>query len=321
MPYEPEYLDLIIKYLNNPQDEKLRAEVTSFRGESVDQENYFLEIEKIWNLSGQAEKLAGVDKENAALELKNKLVPNLKPKYSNWYWISRIAAVITIFSLGIFIYNLTSKEAFLIKTTLANQIDSVALSDGSMIILAENSELKYSDKYSSTHRNVYLTKGQAFFKIAKDPKHPFKVIMDNSNVVVIGTSFNIKISANLIDLGAITGKVLFTPYQQGTTSVLTAGQALTYDVLKKELLTKTSQNANAWLTKELIFVDTPLEEVCKQLSNYYGEDIRLKNNNRVVKKLNATFKHQNLEQVLEILSETYNVKISKENNRINLITP
>jgi transmembrane sensor len=320
MPYQPEYQDLIIRYLNDPQNEKLHDAVTSFRSKSIDQENYFLEMEKLWLLSSKSAALVGTNKEKSANALKSILTQSSKSNRSYWYWIGRIAAIITIISVGVLVYNLKSDEVFLVKETLANQIDSVALPDGSKVILAENSVLKYAEKFNTNDRNVHLIKGEAFFKIAKDPKHPFKVIIDQSDVAVLGTSFNIKIANNKIDLGVITGKVLFRPYQNGATSILVAGQALTYDVLKKEFLTKTSQNANAWLTKELIFVDTPLEEVCKQLSNYFDADIKLKNNKRVVKKLNATFKAQSLDQVLEILKETYNIKISKENNQINLTT-
>ena len=71
----------------------------------------------------------------------------------------------------------------------------------------------------------------------------------------------------------------------------------------------------------MVFVDTPLEEVCKQLTGFYGKEIKLSYLGSENKKLNAVFKDQSLEQVLEILNETFNIKINKENNQINLIKP
>jgi transmembrane sensor len=71
---------------------------------------------------------------------------------------------------------------------------------------------------------------------------------------------------------------------------------LSYDIKKKEFVTKTAENQDSWLTKELVFVDTPLEEVCKQLTNYYGTVVKLQNNKHAAKKLNAKFKDQSFKR-------------------------
>ncbi len=314
----PEFLDLISKHLNDPTDQELLLAVEKQRALSPENDIFFLEVKNIWELSGKAARINEVDAQQAIKNLKNQLIEKSPKKKT--LWLTRIAASILLFSIGYLIYNQATKTVFTIKKTSENQVDSVRLADGSVVILAENSEVRYPDQFDAI-REISLLKGQAFFKIHKDPTHPFKVVMNKSNVVVLGTTFNIKMSNAKIDLGVISGKVIFTPYENGTTSILTAGQALTYDIIKKEFLTKTAQNSDSWLTKELIFVDTPLEEVCKQLTDYYGAAIKLKNDKHTEKKLNATFKYQSLNQVLEILNETYNIKIERENNQINLITP
>lgn len=317
MPQNPEYLVLITRFLNNPEDLNSKLFVEKFRSESSENDNYFLEIERIWKLSQSAAVFENANQkqsvENIRLALKNNL-----PKRFDWW--KGIAASLFILIIGYWIYIQATKVNYITKTTAQNQIDSVKLADGSVIILAENSALIYPDKFVAD-RKISLNRGQAFFKIASDPTHPFKVMIDQSSVTVLGTSFNIKLSDTKIDLGVITGKVFFSPYPNGTTSILTAGQALSYDVSKKQFITKNAQNSDSWLTKELVFVDTPLEEVCKQLTTYYGTEIKLKDNRVTQKKLNANFKDQSLAQVLDILNETYNIKIQRENNQINLITP
>lgn len=318
MPQTPESLVVITRYLNNPDDMDNRLFVEKFRSESSDNEKYFIEVERVWNLSSAASVLESIDQKQSIKNIKIALGQYSSPNKYGWW--KGIAASLLVLVLGYWIYGQATKVTIYTKTTAQHQVDSVKLADGSVIILAENSELKYPDKFDS-NREISLIKGQAFFKIAKDPKHPFKVVMDKSSVLVLGTSFNIKITKSTIDLGVITGKVFFTPFDNGSTSILTAGQALTYDLEKKEFITKTAQNSDSWLTKELVFVDTPLEDVCKQLTDYYGTEIKLQNANKAHKKLNAIFKYQSLDQVLEILNETYNIKINKEHNQINLITP
>lgn len=300
-------------------DSALQQEVEQFRSQSPENENYFLETQKLWELSSRAARLADVDEKKAVGELRDYL-KNSRPKRSlKLVWFRNIAAAVLVLAMGYWIYRQNTKIVYLTKLTGGSQVDSVRLSDGSVIVMAENSELKYPEKFDS-EREIIFSKGQAFFKIAQDPTHPFKVVMNKSDVTVLGTSFNIKVSTVRIDLSVKTGRVMFSPFQNGSKSILSEGQAITYDSERGEIVAKTAQNADAWLTKELTFVDTPLEEVCKQLSAYYNADIKLQNNKRN-KKLNATFKNQTLAQVLEVLNETYNIKIKKEKNQITLITP
>ncbi|MBP8067556.1 MAG: FecR domain-containing protein [Pedobacter sp.] len=321
MSQNEEYLDLIIRYLNNPSIESLQLEIAAFRSASEENESYYLEIEKIWNYSAAAAKLEEIDLVDSTNRFAKSLNKNTSKQWSSFTWFSGIAASLFIMVLGYWLYIESSTPHYLTKTTAKNEIDSVKLADGSVVILAENSELRYPDEFKLPIREVILTKGQAFFRVAKAENHPFKVAMDKSEVTVLGTSFNIRLTDSSIVLGVKTGRVLFSPYKEGATSVLTAGQGLAYDINRREFLTQNSANQEAWLTKELVFVDTPLEEVCEQLTNYYGVQIKLQSNKHTAKKLNANFKDQSLNDVLIILNQTYNIKIKKEHNQINLITP
>lgn len=320
MPQNEEYLGLITRYLNNPSSELLQSEVNAFRSASPTNESYFQEIEKIWKYSASAAKLEKINVSDSTKRFVESLNQDLPVKSFKIKWFIGIAASFMILALGYWLYIENNVQNYLIKTT-SNQIDSVKLADGSVVILSENSQLKYPEKFKLPIREVVLTKGQAFFKIAKDKQHPFKVTVNKSDVTVLGTSFNIRLTDSSIVLGVKTGRVLFSPYQDGTTSILTAGQGLAYDINKREFLTQSSANQEAWLTKELVFVDTPLEDVCKQLTNYYGVEIKLQDNKGTARKLNANFKDQTLNDVLIILNETYNIKIKKEHNQINLINP
>lgn len=300
-------------------DPALQQEVEQFLAQSPENEIYFLETQKLWELSSKAARLANVDEKKAVGELRGYLKSSRPSRNLKLVWFRNIAAAVLVLAMGYWIYRQNTKIVYLTKLTGNSQVDTVKLADGSVIVMAENSELKYPEKFDG-EREIAFARGQAFFKIAPNPAHPFKVVMNKSDVTVLGTSFNIKVSSVQIDLSVKTGRVMFSPFQNGSKSILSEGQAITYDSEKGEIVAKTAQNADAWLTKELTFVDTPLEEVCKQLSAYYHADIKLQNNKRN-KKLNATFKNQTLAQVLEVLNETYNIKIKKEKDQITLITP
>lgn len=317
---QPEYLDLIVRYLNNPEDEILHAQIISFCAESKSNESYFKDVERIWKLSSSSARLDLLNEKQSVANFRRALNKISGTKFHTLKWLSGVAATILLVSTIYLVFN-KANHADLLSLTTGSNIDSVKLSDGSTVILAENTIVKYPKVFNLESREIYLSKGKAFFKVTKDPKHPFSVTMGNSKVSVLGTSFNIDYSPNKINLDVKTGRVMFSPYLNGATSILIAGQALTFSIEKKQFTTRESQNADSWLTKELIFIDTPLEDVCDQLSELYQIQINLKNNQALVKKFNANFKGNTLDEVLEVLKETYGLKIIKNKDSIILRTP
>ena len=64
------------------------------------------------------------------------------------------------------------------------------LTDGTKVWLNSETELKYPRTFDGNERVVYL-KGEAFFKVSKDKRRPFKVVTENSVTTVLGTEFNV----------------------------------------------------------------------------------------------------------------------------------
>ncbi|WP_162796349.1 FecR family protein [Pedobacter namyangjuensis] len=305
--------------MENPTDENLKNQVNQFRNSSKSNEDIFQQIEKIWRLSSRAAVISKID-DNKTTEFLDKFFIDVPVKrFSTPLWLKGLAASLLIATLSYWIFSSKTEDINqLNKTTIANEIDTVNLVDGSIVIMAENSALTYPDKFDDSVREISLLRGKAFFKVAKNSEKPFTVILNKSKVSVLGTSFNISAHSDKIDLDVKTGKVSFSPYKGGTTLVLTAGQALSYDIAKSQIVSKNSQNSDAWLTKELIFVDTPLEEVCEQLTKYYNQEIKLEHTKKIVKKFNATFRGEELNDVLSLLKATYNLKIEKSENHVLL---
>ncbi|MCJ0741244.1 FecR family protein [Pedobacter montanisoli] len=76
MTNKPEILELIAKYLNNPDDLELKSQVDSYRTQSIENEAFFKEIERVWLLSGQSAILASIDQNKAALNFQKRLSKN-----------------------------------------------------------------------------------------------------------------------------------------------------------------------------------------------------------------------------------------------------
>ena len=66
----------------------------------------------------------------------------------------------------------------------------LTLSDGTKVWLNAASGIRYPAAFTGRDRVVELT-GEAYFEVAQMPSKPFKVILNNMEVQVLGTSFNI----------------------------------------------------------------------------------------------------------------------------------
>lgn len=313
---EPNSLDLIIRYFNDTENAALKKEVQDFRNLSIENDLYFLEIEQIWNTSAEASRLELINIEASQKRFRKDLKRITPVRIRPLNWIISTAAACLVIAIGYWFYSINNEERLIVKTTGKDQIDSLILSDGSKIVLSKNTSISYPEKFKKDKRTISLNKGEAFFKVFRDEKHPFQIRTGASTIQVLGTSFNIWYSPVAINLTVKTGRVMFTPYNGAVSSILTAGQNINYDLNTKQVSAMLSQNGDAWLTGDLKFVDTPLKEVCKQLSAYYKIDFVLEDDNGVYKKFNASFNNISLNEVLEALKGAYRVKIKKENNKI-----
>ena len=100
----------------------------------------------------------------------------------------------------------------------------VMLADGSKVWLNAASSLKYPPAFKGADREVELT-GEAYFEIAADKAHPFKVKTASQTVEVLGTRFDINsysdekhTATTLIDgsvkVTAATGQFVIKPGEQ-----------------------------------------------------------------------------------------------------------
>jgi transmembrane sensor len=78
--------------------------------------------------------------------------------------------------------------------TQLGEMRVIPLSDGSVVFLNTNSEMKV--RYSQSQRYIELVHGEALFDVAKNKKRPFIVQSGATQVRAVGTSFNVKALPN-----------------------------------------------------------------------------------------------------------------------------
>ncbi|MCV9386336.1 FecR family protein [Reichenbachiella ulvae] len=231
-------------------------------------------------------------------------ISKLRLPYFN---IAAAIGVLIIISWVLFGPSLSDDEY---RITSNNSQDEVELKDGSHVTLNSHSEITYLSSFDEKERRVRL-KGEAFFKVSKNPEKPFIVDLGSATVKVLGTAFNVNsVDPNEITVSVEEGKVSFMSASEE--KILTAGQSakLNTQTAQFESISEISNEANFWRTKSLIFDNNRLSEVIADLENLYDISIELDNPQLSDCTLTVSFENEKLENILEVVSTTLNLEVT-----------
>ncbi|WP_423146177.1 FecR family protein [Rubrolithibacter danxiaensis] len=227
----------------------------------------------------------------------------------NWKWKAAAAVLLLFLSAIVFqkLFLETSESENTLSwkklATPSSTISKVKLSDGTVITLNSESELKYPQNFSGNTREVYLS-GEAFFDVAKDKVHPFIVHSDQFKVKVLGTKFNIKSYPGEIRKEAtlINGKIELTTAGASGKSVFLEPKDKIVIEDSKISLTKTDNSVSiaeiAWLENRLEFKNQSFELLANSISRKFGVKIIFKDQAKRFRKYTGNFKDETLNELL-----------------------
>lgn len=198
---------------------------------------------------------------------------------------------------------------YAMASTGLGEIDTIALKDGSMVILNANSQLSYPTSFQGSERRVQLLSGEAYFSVAHDSKKPFIVEQGPSVVKVLGTKFNLnayhkeELRATLVE-GSIE-------LQRGAlSSLLKPGEEA---IVRERSISLSDVNINqqiGWIKGIYSFESETLEHILNHLQQWHKFDIKYERDN--LRKLSYTGqvnRNQSLDRTLDLLSRSGHVKI------------
>ena len=235
---------------------------------------------------------------------------------SKWVWRSVAAAAVIVFVVAS--YALVSH--YIDKTTSAGILSEIyvpaakqsklTLPDGSVVWINSDTKIKYSNRFNSKDRNIYLD-GEAYFEVAPNRKLPFRVFSSGTEVKALGTKFNVKAyPADMqVETVLLEGKVEFKRSESAKSRViaLEPGDKVIYN-LQSQKISVTRENTDtdvAWKDGKVIFRNTPLAEVCHTLERWYNAEITLADNTGELSSHPFTFtiEGETLPLVLEYLCQ------------------
>lgn len=225
-------------------------------------------------------------------------------------YLKYIAAASILFLVGLgFLFkpDVVNEKQLTFKTSDVPK--SIKLSDGSKIYLAANSLFQYPEKFEGEERKVSLLKGNAFFEVAKDKKHPFIITSGEIKTRVLGTSFHIQMSKAKCEVIVVTGKVNVSSKGQSVDllpfeEALFSGEKLTRLLVDKSVVMN-------WYTTDITLNEATLQQVITVLQYKYG--VTFECENKPVLSIPVTVfieKNASLESVLQQINYITNLKFN-----------
>ncbi|WP_316753487.1 FecR family protein [Pedobacter gandavensis] len=193
----------------------------------------------------------------------------------------------------------------------------VILPDGTKVWLNAASRITYPVSFVNRDRTVELV-GEAYFEVAKDAAHPFKVKNSGQFIEVLGTHFNVNSYADesnirtslmegSVKVSVSSGKgVLLKPGQQST--VAPGKEIQVAEVNVDDVLD--------WKNGNFVFNDEDLRSVLRKVARWYDVEIVYEINPSEVSLLGVVSRSKNVSSILDAIEQTEQVHFKIEGRRI-----
>ncbi len=249
------------------------------------------------------------------------VIYSLPVKGSSTRWLYRIAATLALIiasTATYFYYFVNSTETY---TTAFGETKEVTLPDGSFVVLNANSTLSLDPSWPHDERRVELT-GEAYFSVIHtENDQKFIVRSNHIEVEVLGTEFNLNNRRGTTQVVLESGEVKINlPAVDGVEKTVMMAPGDLVEVSEKDnKITKKVTNTrvySSWKNGELIFNGVPLDQVFETIQDRYGYDVIVKGEEIENMLFEAEIQSTDLDLVLRVISRSFNLSITKNNNEI-----
>lgn len=279
-----------------PHDEVLRRRLELWRKASAENEDAWQDVERLHHLathshthsqshatqgSGQdwrrflAERRAGASDRPLAQQA-TPTISHIKSgaRRSRPRWImaaagAALAAMLAFVWVPVVLVNLQADHV-----TSTAELRSITLEDGSTVTLSAASAIAVS--FSEGERQVKLLKGEAFFQVTSNARRPFKVIASQVQATVVGTEFDVRLTAGDVTVDVSEGIVAVGKVGASDGARVGAGQTISIASNGKARQgALPPEFVAAWRQGRLLTAEVPLRDAVEQLRRHFDGTIVL----------------------------------------------
>jgi transmembrane sensor len=198
-------------------------------------------------------------------------------------------------------------------------------------VLHLNTDSAVTIRYGKTERLVTLTSGQADFEVAHDPERAFRVFAGSAEVVAIGTKFDVRLEHDATVVTVVEGRVTVGPspmleklgphtsqnhaprfVQLGADQQIKVAEG----VWPATPATVDAQRATAWLRRQIVFDQEPLERVAAEFNRYAPKPIEIATPALRILQISGVFATDDTEAFIAFLRSLKGVRVEVTATRI-----
>lgn len=163
-----------------------------------------------------------------------------------------------------------TRQSPIIYRTGPAETRTIALNDGSRIVVDRDSQLALNDRGSE----IELTSGSAYFDIRHDPARTMVIRAGDYEVRDIGTRFDLARTSDHLAVAVAEGQVLVTP-KDGQGMVLLAGKRIDIVGDQGDAVVRSiaKDGVGSWREGRLVYDNSPLALVALDLARYSGRAV------------------------------------------------
>lgn len=163
-----------------------------------------------------------------------------------------------------------SRENLNTITTPAGGQYQVILPDGTRVTLNSASSITFPVSFSHVSQRNVEVGGEAYFEVAKDKHHPFRVKAANQLVEVLGTHFNINAYQ---DEPVVTTTLLEGSVKINNQVVLKPGEQATNSGSSVQVAQADMEKAMAWKQGDFVFKNEDFKTAMRKIARWYDVEI------------------------------------------------
>ncbi|MGA9639240.1 FecR family protein [Flavobacterium sp.] len=200
----------------------------------------------------------------------------------------------------------------------------LVLSDGTVVHLNSGSTIKFPIQFVANGNRTVFLKGEAFFDVTKDKKHPFIVNAANLDIRVLGTKFNVSAYSEdqIINTVLVEGAVSLydskTKYDSKKAVLLTPGNKACWNKSQQQSKIEKVDTSlyTSWMDGKIIFEHMTFNNIIQKLERHYNVTIVNNNQKLANESFTASFDVETIEQVLNTFNKSYPLKYSIKQDKI-----
>ncbi|MBW7893825.1 MAG: FecR domain-containing protein [Opitutaceae bacterium] len=270
----------------------------------------------------ELDRLAGLQESMHAVPDPDLLARPRRHRAVVWLWPLAAAAVVT---LGVFLMpsgetkpiEVAGAQVASVEAPVIPLIEERELPDGSIVKLNRGAIVDVY--FTETERRALLRKGEAHFRVKKDPARPFYVEASGVSVRAIGTSFNVRMDSSSVEVLVTEGKVQVaaSPEQaaDSAASVLSANERTVVYLIPFAPVPQVTPVPEAeveerlsWQPKMLDFTDAPVTEIVAEFNRRNAVRMEVSAPALQGMHLSATLRSDNVMGFVRLLENEFGVR-------------